>query len=467
MVKRICGIVAIFLFTSMAWMILGTTVMVRTGKNDSAMRDEVGQLWGVPQRQKAPVVTYCDDGSDDPPGARVRATTPGVEQISTVDSASDPRLSTPTITAAPSQPAPRQHAPVQLVQHDVPLDASQIDVSLDLEHRMKGLLWYSTYRVGFAGDYKIANTTRKPHDYLVTFTLPAEGAVYDNFQFASGGTELENLEWQSSAVTGTLRIEPGQERVVHVAYGSQGLDSWGYDFGDHVNQIRNFSLRMHTNFSEINFPQNSISPTNKTANGGGWDLDWQYTNLLSGVQIGMAMPQLLNPGPWVSEISFFAPVSLFFFFFVLFIFSTMRGVSVHPFNYFFIGCGFFSFHLLLTYLADHVSIHVAFVIASVVSLFLVISYMRLVVGQRFAIVQVGISQFIYLVLFSYTFFFERYTGLAVTIMCILTLFVVMQMTGRIRWEGLSGAGPGGALPHDGPGRHPGTELRSKPASVTT
>jgi len=40
---------------------------------------------------------------------------------------------------------------------------------------------------------------------------------------------------------------------------------------------------------------------------------------------------------------------------------------------------------------------------------------------------------IYLVLFSYAFFFEGFTGLAITIGAILTLFVVMQMTGRIQW----------------------------------
>lgn len=40
---------------------------------------------------------------------------------------------------------------------------------------------------------------------------------------------------------------------------------------------------------------------------------------------------------------------------------------------------------------------------------------------------------IYLVPFSYAFFFKGFTGLAVTVGCIVTLFVVMQMTGRIRW----------------------------------
>jgi len=60
--------------------------------------------------------------------------------------------------------------------------------------------------------------------------------------------------------------------------------------------------------------------------------------------------------------------------------------------------------------------------------------MRLVVGSRFAFLEIGVSQFVYLVLFSYTFFFKGYTGLAVTIMCISTLFLVMQFTGGINWE---------------------------------
>jgi hypothetical protein len=77
---------------------------------------------------------------------------------------------------------------------------------------------------------------------------------------------------------------------------------------------------------------------------------------------------------------------------------------------------------------------VAFVICSIVSIGLVVSYLRLVVGIRFAAREAGIAQFIYLVLFSYAFFFKGFTGLAVTIGAILTLFVVMQVTGRLNWS---------------------------------
>jgi len=103
-------------------------------------------------------------------------------------------------------------------------------------------------------------------------------------------------------------------------------------------------------------------------------------------------------------------------------------------NYFFLACAFFAFHLLLAYLVDHISIHLAFVIASVTSVFLLVSYLRLVVGMRFAAVEAGLAQFVYLVLFSYAFFFTGFTGLAITIGAIITLFIAMQLTGRVNWS---------------------------------
>ena len=148
----------------------------------------------------------------------------------------------------------------------------------------------------------------------------------------------------------------------------------------------------------------------------------------------MIMPEKLQPGPLAGRISYFAPVSLLFFFFLMFIITALRGIELHPMNYFFLACAFLAFHLLLAYLVDHISIHTAFVICSAVSLGLVISYLRLVVGIRFAAVEAGLAQLIYLVLFSYAFFFKGFSGLAVTIGSILTLFVVMQLTGRIRWS---------------------------------
>jgi len=44
----------------------------------------------------------------------------------------------------------------------------------------------------------------------------------------------------------------------------------------------------------------------------------------------------------------------------------------------------------MAYLVDHISIHAAFVLSSIVSIVLVVSYLRLVVSPRFAVVDAGL-----------------------------------------------------------------------------
>ncbi len=166
---------------------------------------------------------------------------------------------------------------------------------------------------------------------------------------------------------GRATVGPGETASLHVAYRSQGLDSWRYQLGDGVAQARDFMLTMQTNFRDIDFADDTLSPTSKQLIPGGWQLTWQYSNLVSGFQIGMTMPQKLQPGPLAGEISYAAPVSLFFFFFLMFIITTLRKIDLHPMNYFFLATAFFAFHLLLAYLVDHISIHAAMVLASVVS----------------------------------------------------------------------------------------------------
>ncbi|MCP5111613.1 MAG: hypothetical protein GY953_12340, partial [bacterium] len=261
---------------------------------------------------------------------------------------------------------------------------------------------------------------------------PAENAVCDALALALSGAELE-LTYAGTEVRATGRIPPGQTGTLRVSYTSQGLDSWSYVFGDSVTSVRGFDLTARTDFDKIDFADSSLSPTSKTRRDNGWTLNWNFENLLSGYRIQIDMPERLQPGPLAGRISLFAPVSLLFFFFVIFLVTTLKKINLHPMNYFFLAAAFFAFHLLLAYLADHVSIHVAFLASSAVSLLLVITYLRLVAGARFAAIEAGGAQFLYLVLFSYAFFFEGLTGLTITIVAILTLFVAMQLTGRVRW----------------------------------
>ncbi len=400
MVKRIAAIVFIFLATTAAWMILGGTIIARTQGLTPELRERVSGTWGTPQSQLPPAAWYSTEVQD--------TNTKEVDGRKIVENVK------------------------RTVKHDLPLQASAIKVNLDLEHRQKGLLWYATYKVDFAGDYTFRNDGDAEQLVYLRFPYPAAKAIYDDFRIFANGQPLA-LDNGADNAQVSLRVPAHQAVIYTIGYKSQGLDNWSYRFGGEVNQVRNFSLLMTTNFKDIDFPENTLSPTDKQPSADGWLLTWKYSSLLSGFDIGMVMPEKLQPGPLAGQISFFAPVSLFFFFFLMLIITTMRDIDLHPMNYFFLATAFFAFHLLLAYLVDHISIHAAFIICSAVSIFLVISYLRLVVGMRFAAVEAGISQVIYLVLFSYAFFFKGFTGLAITIGSIITLFAVMQMTGRIKW----------------------------------
>lgn len=404
MAKRILPLVFIFLCTSVAWVILGGANLGRTYSQDSKLKQKVGQLWGTVQRQEAPQVYYQIRTKRQV--QRVVDEKTVVEQVDDVAS-----------------------------YYLIP-DSNDISVGLKIDYRRKGLLWYSTYTVDFEGRYRVVNTTPAARDIWFEYHFPASQGVYDNFAVTVDGKKLRDLDTRDGKLFVRLPLDPGQGSSVQVSYRSQGMDEWWYSFGQDVSQIRNFRLRASTDFDKVDFPDNGISPTAKTRSGKGWHLEWSYRDLVSGIQIGIAMPRRLNPGPFVGKVSFFAPVSLFLFLFLMFIITAIRNVRIHPMNYFFVCAAFFAFHLLLAYLVDHLDLHLSFAIASAVSVLLVVSYMRLVAGTRFALVEVGLSQLFYLVVFSYTFFLEGYTGLAVTISCVLTLFVLMQATGRLDWERL-------------------------------
>jgi inner membrane protein involved in colicin E2 resistance len=401
MIKRIAALTFIFFCTAVAWLILGGSIFSRTYNADARLRGNVVSNWGAPQTQKAPAAGYH------------RWVERTVEQIENNQKVT--RIVREQVT------------------HSLPLESTRLTVDLRLDPRQKGLLWYSTYKVAFNGAYTFRNSSSAEEDVTFTLDFPAAKAIYDDLKVTADDRPLE-IHNQSNAVSASTRVAPGQPVTFNVSYRSQGLDTWHYSFGDDLAQVRDFTLTATTDFKEIDFPENTLSPTNKQGTGDGWQLRWHYNNLLTGYQLGLAMPQKLQPGPLAGRISFFAPVSLFFFFFLLFIITTIRNIDLHPMNYFFLAASFFSFHLLLAYLADHISIHLAFLICAAVSLFLVISYLRLVVGPRFAFVEAGLAQLIYLVLFSYTFFLEGYTGLTITIGSIITLFVVMQATARINWS---------------------------------
>ncbi|HNZ25534.1 MAG TPA: inner membrane CreD family protein [Polyangiaceae bacterium] len=409
--KRLLAIGVIWLGCLIAWVILGSTIVFRSDQSSMNRYDDVALLWGPALQQEPPSAVYTETKK-----VRESRTTTGMD-------------GTAVVTDVEKQV--EQAFPLTLA-------ATDIQTSLHLEHRRKGLLWFPTYTVDFSARYAFVNETDAERRTIVRFPLGQTNTIFEGFGVQTGDGQPVEVQIEAGVAWWNVSFAPGQRREYKIAYRSRGTNSWHYQLTAGTGRVNDFRLTMQTNFSEIDFPAGTLSPSEHGVEGDGWKGTWQFNTLVANAPIGVSLPQLLNPGPLASKITFFAPVGLLFFFFVVAVFAAAHGKNLHPLHYFYFGCAFFAFHLLFAYLVDHVAIAPAFAIASGVSILLVVTYARLFVGWKYAAMFMGIPQLLYLVLFSFTFFWEGFTGLSITCGAILTLFVMMQFTGRLSWRGLSG-----------------------------
>src|SRR5580658_9265471 len=106
MFKRIAAIAFFFFCTSLAWIILGTTISLRTDSLGSEIQPRMLSNWGTPQTQTQPTATYVLPAA-----------------IPATDDADKP--------SSKPQPQPRFSS--------LPIENSQIRVALHLDQRKKGL----------------------------------------------------------------------------------------------------------------------------------------------------------------------------------------------------------------------------------------------------------------------------------------------------------------------------------------
>lgn len=387
-VIRLFAIGCIFALATIGWAVLAGSVQIRTDTSDVSLGERVEGLWGGPQTQTAPAFGFRADSGG-----------------------GDRRLE---------------------------IAGSDITADFTLDQRRKGLLWYATYTVDFAATYRVTNPGAEAGEATMRFTFPSFDGVYDGFGVTVDGKEVP-VGYADGVAEATFALPAGHTAAIETGYRTQGLDEWRYlPAPEGVRVVDDFSLAMTTDFADVDYPADAVSPTSTDPGEDGATMTWAYESLVTGRPIGLVMPKPENPGPLAARISLFAPVSLLFYFAALVLLTATSGLKLHPVHYAFLAAGFFAFDLLLAYLADHVDLNIAFLIASVTSVALCVGYLALVIGRGRALVEIALAQFIFLVLFSYSFFFEGFTGLAVTIGSVLTLAFFMGKTAHVEWDRVFG-----------------------------
>ena len=268
--KRFSLVLLIWLGCCSAWVVLGTSLVARTGEWSSDLKSAVHKLWGPPLEQGLPGASY-----------RVKREV----TVNATTRTADGRLI--------ETPAPK------VVEESVavPIEASTLAVRLDLEHRRKGLLWFPTYGVEFAGRYAFVNPTAEPRLIEYSFPLGAENTVFDGFEVRDAAGAPRDVGFRSGNAEWSELVAPRERREITVKYRARGTATWKYRLTEGTGQVKNFRLAVSTNFPDVDFPPGSISPSRHAREGRGWRGEWIFQSLVANAPIGIVLPERLNPGP--------------------------------------------------------------------------------------------------------------------------------------------------------------------------
>ena len=172
--SHLIAIGCIFLGTTIAWYILGTTISLRTRHLTEQTGDSVSGRWGPPLVQMHAGAHYiASNGS-----------------------------------AARLQPS-----------------KSDVRVKLNYEPVKMGLFWHRTYKVHFEGQYLFVNSTAVTQKCNIGFELPSENALVDNIKFVIGTGAQERRSVASpenGVIHETVELAPGQSIPVTVSYDCRG-----------------------------------------------------------------------------------------------------------------------------------------------------------------------------------------------------------------------------------------------------
>ena len=232
-VRDLVAIALIYAGCTVAWFALGSSVELRTGQFDQLGSDVV-LLWGGPHLQRAPEASI----------ARPRPVTETVVETTPTRIMTREVINTAT-----------DFVPVRIA-------STQADVTLDLEHRQKGLLWYDTFDVLFRGTYVFQNPDDAERRMRFTFAFPAANAIYDDFTITVDGVPTGRSGDLSKQLETEATVGAGARATFVVSYRSRGTGEWRYAFVPAgVAEVRDFALSMKTNFRAIDFPVGTMSPS--------------------------------------------------------------------------------------------------------------------------------------------------------------------------------------------------------------
>jgi hypothetical protein len=247
------------------------------GRVTQANYNAVQTIWGSEQVQRELGVQFYSDEEV-------------VERIESEDLTKPALLRKKTV---------RQYAPGN------PFVSARHQVSLRQNPRRKGSALYGGYETTCRFEWKLKNPADRALQNTLTFPLPAAQSMYDELTAVLNGVDiLPGMQIKESALVLTRESKPGEVLDLAIAFKSRGMSTWYFQVAE-AREIRDFTLTLSLPDlprSRLNYPEGCMSPTSVQSAGNGSTLVYRLDHALSNKGMGIALPQLPQPGAATSAV---------------------------------------------------------------------------------------------------------------------------------------------------------------------
>jgi hypothetical protein len=181
------------------------------------------------------------------------------------------------------------------------------------------------YKAKFNGRYVFSNPQDKPSAMRFIFPLPNQSGTLSGFQMTLNGQPVQVADLSNGYVwEGTLPAKAKAE--VQVQYNNQGDSSWGYDFGQRREPIRDFKLQVITPRA-AEFAVRSLFPTSEKTN----TYEWQLQNVITSQDVEVALPtRSFSLIGTLDDLYSFAPLALLAMIAWSLALAWRRGIALEP-----------------------------------------------------------------------------------------------------------------------------------------
>lgn len=372
----------VFIPLLLGWLVLAERLEKRTHKATHYQLQSVKEIWGGNLAQPMPSVRYKRFGSD----------------VSTLSKGE--------------------------------IHASDISVTLEVDYRKKGLVYYTGYNAEFVGKYTIQNPENENIYLSFIFPYPTrqgEGVLQNVKLLVNGEEDIEDTEYQPNLTLWTGLLAPSDSLVITVQYDGRGLNQFTYGF-EPSKQINNFTMKVDVQGAKnLDYAKSTMPPTEPLQETPqGKILVWKLDKALTQLNIGVILPDKLNIEAQLFLMMYRAPAFFFLFLVSLLAIIHLAGEKPNFISVAVTSIAYFLFYPLFAYLVIYLGVIFAFIISFGSIGLLILNYMRILYGLKIGLT-IMMAYIFYLGITSIATLLPTYTGLILTIEGVVLMGVIMQI----------------------------------------